>query len=237
MYGYYKNNIFYLLLSPSYSIPVLLFIVLKFRVTTEVKNLTHYNQLTLSICLCSIVTFSNIYWLQPLLPQLQQSFHISSMATSLAMSAPLLGMGLGLLVFASWSDAIGRCNILIIGTAVGLCISFLLPLTDNYNLFLVLRFIQGAFLAVCPAVAVPLLGDELRKSWLPAAVGFYIASNTIGGITSRLMGGIGAEYLGSWQASGYLIAIISIVLFLVVHFILPKQRHFRTTEFPPETKS
>ncbi|PWI33983.1 MFS transporter [Vibrio albus] len=199
------------------------------------KNLTHYRKLTLSICLCSIVTFSNIYWLQPLLPQLQQDFQISSMAASLSMSASLFGMGLGLLFFASWSDAIGRCHILLVGTAVGLCISFLLPLVENYNVFLILRFIQGAFLAVCPAVAVPLLGDELRKSWLPAAVGFYIASNTIGGIASRLLAGVGAEYLGSWQASGYIIGTISAALFVVVHFSLPKQRHFTPSEFHLKT--
>jgi YNFM family putative membrane transporter len=157
------------------------------------------------------------------------------MAASLAMSAPLLGMGLGLLLFATWSDAIGRCHILIVGTAVGLCISFLLPLVDNYNLFLILRFSQGAFLAVCPAVAVPLLGDELRKSWLPAAVGFYIASNTIGGIISRVLAGIGAEFFGSWQASGYIIGAISAALFVVVHFTLPKQRHFSPSEFHLKT--
>ncbi len=195
------------------------------------KNLSHYRLLTLSVCLCSIVTFSNIYWLQPLLPQLQQSFSVSSMSASLAMSAPLFGMGLGLLFFASWSDAIGRCNILLLGTAAGLCISFLLPLIDHYPLFLSLRFIQGMFLAVCPAVAVPLLGDELRKSWLPAAVGFYVAANTIGGISCRLIAGISAEYFGSWQSSGYIIGTISIALFLIVHFILPKQRHFQASEF------
>ncbi|MDF2153828.1 MFS transporter [Vibrio sp. CAU 1672] len=193
--------------------------------------MTHYSRLTLTVCLCSIVTFSNIYWLQPLLPLLQQSFGVSSMSANLAMSAPLFGMGLGLLVYASWSDAVGRCTILIVGTAVGLCISFVLPLVEDYSLFLALRFVQGSFLATCPAVAIPLLGDELRKSWLPAAVGFYIASNTIGGISCRLLGGISSEYLGGWQAAGHVIAAISAVLFLVVYLILPQQRRFKPTRF------
>lgn len=195
------------------------------------KNLTHYNRLTISVCLCSIVTFFNIYWLQPLLPILQQSFATSLLAANLAMSAPLLGMGLGLLVFASLSDAVGRRAILLAGTAAGLCISLLLPLIENYSLFLALRFIQGALLAVCPAVAIPLLGEELRKSWLPAAVGFYIASNTLGGISSRLISGFFVDYLGSWQATGYVIAAMSCALFIVVFFILPKQRHFTSEKF------
>lgn len=195
------------------------------------KNLTHYQRLTLAVCLSSVVTFANIYWLQPLLPLIQQSFNISSLQANFAMSAPLLGMGLGLLFIASYSDAFGRCSILLVGTALGLCVSLLLPLVEDYSLFLALRFLQGAFLSACPAVAVPLLGDELRKSWLPAAVGFYIASNTMGGISSRLLGGVSTEYLGSWQAGGYVIASISTVLFFAIFYCLPKQRHFKPRPF------
>jgi YNFM family putative membrane transporter len=195
------------------------------------KNLTHYNRLVISVCLCSIVTFSNIYWLQPLLPTLQQEFDISLLSANLAMSAPLLGMGLGLLVFASISDSIGRRSILLKGMIAGLCISLLLPLIENYTLFLSLRFIQGALLSVCPAVAIPLLGEELRKSWLPAAVGFYIASNTIGGLSSRLIAGSTVDLLGNWQVTGYVIAGITTLLFSIVFFIIPKQRHFTPEKF------
>uniref|UniRef100_UPI003569D744 MFS transporter n=1 Tax=Psychromonas sp. TaxID=1884585 RepID=UPI003569D744 len=162
------------------------------------KKLTHYNRLVISVCLCSVVTFFNIYWLQPLIPMVQQGFEVSLLSANLAMSAPLLGMGLGLLVSASWSDAVGRRTILLSGMVAGLSVSLLLPLVENYSLFLSLRFIQGALLAVCPAVAIPLLGEELRKSWLPAAVGFYIAANTVGGISSRLISGIFSEYSDSW---------------------------------------
>jgi len=195
------------------------------------KKLTHYNRLVLAVCLSSIVTFSNIYWLQPLLPIIQQEFQVSLLAANLTMSAPLLGMGLGLLIFASISDSIGRRSILVKGMIAGLCISLLLPMVENYSLFLSLRFIQGALLSVCPAVAIPLLGEELRKSWLPAAVGYYIASNSIGGISSRLIGGASVDLLGSWQATGYLIAAMTAVLFSIVYLIVPKQRHFTAQKF------
>ena len=198
---------------------------------TIMKKITHYNRLVFAICLCSIVTFSNIYWLQPLLPSLQRGFEISLLAANLAMSAPLLGMGLGLLVFASISDSIGRRSILLGGMIAGLCVSLLLPMVENYTLFLSLRFLQGALLSVCPAVAIPFLGEELRKSWLPAAVGFYIAANTIGGISSRLISGICVDLLGSWQATGYVIAAMTTVLFSIVFLIVPKQRHFSAQKF------
>lgn len=188
--------------------------------------LSHYNRLVIAVCLCSMVTFSNIYWLQPLLPTLQKAFDISLLKANLAMSAPLLGMGLGLLVFASISDSIGRRPILLTGMISGLLCSLLLPMVEHYSLFLVLRFVQGALLSVCPAVAIPLLSEELKKSWLPTAVGFYIAANTIGGISSRLIGGTFLEVLGHWQATGYVIAGITTILFAMVYFILPKQRHF-----------
>jgi len=155
-----------------------------------------------------------------------REFNVSLLAANLTMSAPLLGMGIGLLIFASISDSIGRRSILLKAMIAGLFISLLLPIVENYTLFLSLRFIQGGLLSVCPAVAIPLLGEELRKSWLPAAVGFYIASNTIGGIMSRLIGGAFVDLLGSWQATGYFIATITALLFIVVFMIVPKQRHF-----------
>jgi MFS transporter, YNFM family, putative membrane transport protein len=195
------------------------------------KKLTHYNRLVLAVCLCSVVTFSNIYWLQPLIPTLQKEFNVSVLAANLSMSAPLLGMGLGLLVFASISDSIGRRPILLKGMIAGLTISLLLPVVENYTIFLSLRFVQGVFLSVCPAVAIPLLSEELRKSWLPAAVGFYIASNTIGGISSRLIGGASADLLGSWQATGYAIAAVTAILFVIVYLVIPKQRHFISQKF------
>jgi len=195
------------------------------------KKLNHYNSLVIAVCLCSVVTFSNIYWLQPLLPTLQQEFKISLLAANLAMSAPLLGMGLGLLIFASISDSFGRRPILLTGMTAGLLISLLLPIVDKYSVFLSLRFLQGALLSVCPAVAIPLLSDELKKSWLPAAVGFYIASNTIGGISSRLIGGSFVDLLGSWHATGYAIALSTSILFILVYILIPKQRHFAVQQF------
>ena len=147
------------------------------------------------------------------------------------MSAPLLGMGLGLLIFASWSDSVGRCKILLGGTAIGLIISLALPLVHNYPLFLSFRFLQGMFLSVCPALAVPLLGEELRKSWLPSAVGYYVASNTIGGISSRLLGGISSEYLNGWANAGFVISGISLLLFVIIYLLLPPQKHFKAQPF------
>ncbi|MGX9417591.1 MFS transporter [Vibrio sp. WJH972] len=195
------------------------------------KKLTHYSRIITAICLSSVVTFANIYWLQPLLPVIQQEFNIEPLSANLAMSAPLLGMGIGLLFFASWSDAIGRCRILIGGIALGILVSLLLPFVHDYSLFLILRFAQGLLLAACPAVAVPLLGDELRKSWLPSAVGFYIASNTLGGICSRLIGGVTAEHLGGWQSAGWIIAGITSLCFMVIVWLLPNQKHFTPIKF------
>lgn len=191
------------------------------------KNIPHYSRFVICVCLFSVITFANIYWLQPLLPVLQQDFNITSLAANFAMSAPLLGMGLGLVIFASWSDAVGRCKIMLAGSAIGVFISLILPLVDNYSVFISLRFLQGMFLAVCPALAVPLLGEELRKSWLAGAVGFYIASNTLGGLCSRLLGGFSSEYLGGWQNGGLVIAGLTAVLLGFVYYLLPEQRHFK----------
>lgn len=178
-----------------------------------------------------MVTFFNIYWIQPLLPLLQQDFAITPLAANLAIAAAMLGMGLGLLIFASWSDAIGRCKILLLGTAAGVCVTLLLPFVHDYNLFIGMRFVQGALLAVCPAVAIPLFGDELRRNWLPSAVGVYVACNSLGGISGRLISGISAEFGGHWQAACLAIGLLSSVMFAVVIYALPEQKRFKPKAF------
>ncbi|CAH0529829.1 Inner membrane transport protein YnfM [Vibrio hippocampi] len=178
-----------------------------------------------------MIAFANIYWLQPLLPTLQNVFVVSSMEANLAMSVPLLGLGVGLILFASLSDTFGRCTVLLSGMACGLCFSILLPVIENYHGFLLVRFFQGVCFASCPAIAIPLLAEELRKSWLSSAVGYYIASNTLGGLLSRIIGGMGAEYAEHWAAGGYIITAISVVLFILVLYCLPKQRHFTASRF------
>ncbi|WP_222709921.1 MFS transporter [Reinekea thalattae] len=195
------------------------------------KPLHHSQLITVSICLCSVVTFFNLYWVQPLLPLLQKDFGISSLGATLSISSALMGVGLGLLIFASWSDAIGRCKLLIIGTAGGLSITLIMPLIENYNVFIALRFIQGTLLAACPAVGVPLLGDELRKSWLAPAIGFYIAANSIGSVSSRLIAGLCASIGGSWQSAAMVVALLSMLLFAIVLYILPAQKRFKPTPF------
>jgi YNFM family putative membrane transporter len=205
--------------------------LLKKELNTPVSHLSHFHRLTLSVGLCSIVTFFNLYWLQPLLPLLQQDFGVSTLSANLAMAAPMSGMGIGLLIFASWSDAIGRRKIMLWGTSVAVMITVFLPLIDNYSVFLGVRFFQGILLAVCPAVAVPLLGDELRKYCLPGAVGVYVAANSLGGIGGRMLSGISAEYGGHWQVAGFAISGVSIVLLAVVFVCLPHQRRFKPTPF------
>lgn len=195
------------------------------------KKISRYQRYILCICLSSTIAFANIYWLQPLLPTLQQAFAISTIEANLAMSVPLLGLGVGLILFATLSDSIGRCIALLFGMGLGLCLSLMLPMVDNYSGFLSIRFLQGVCLASCPAVAIPLLAEELRKSWLSAAVGYYIAANTLGGLLSRIVGGIGAEYLGHWAAGGYVITGVSVILFIIVLYGLPKQKHFCATQF------
>ncbi len=62
-------------------------------------------------------------------------------------------------------------------------------------------------------------------------MGFYIACNTLGGISSRLISGIGIEYFDSLRATGYIIALLSCALFALVFLFLPKQRHFIAEKF------
>lgn len=180
---------------------------------------------TLAVSLASLITFFNLYLVQPLLPMFRERYQLSTLEASGMLSYAMLGLALGLAVLASASDSFGRRKILLgslwLSPLLTLVIAFAGELDFNY--LLALRFAQGLVLAGIPAVAVAFLGELLEPPKLVKAVGIFIAANSIGGIGGRLISGWGAELMGSWQWAFVAIATLSLIVAALVHYLLPDE--------------
>lgn len=189
-------------------------------------------QATLALCLGSFMIFANVYVTQPLLPMLAQHFHVSAMQAGWSFSITTLTLGLSLLFYGPISDSIGR-RVLIIGSMAGamLC-TFALSQANNFPTLLALRALQGLCLGGLPAIAIAYMGDEFSRKAVAVAVGFYIAANTLGGISGRLIGGFVGDSFG-WPNAFGLMALINCFITIAVARWLPASQQFRAQPLRP----
>lgn len=185
-----------------------------------------YWRSTLALCLGSFVVFSNLYTTQPLLPQFQQAFSISSLEANTSLAVATLALGFSLLVYGPLSDAVGRRVIIFSSLLVSLLATFSLAFAPNFSTLLVLRAVQGFSLGGLPAVALAYMAEEFSKPALAKAVGIYIGANSLGGISGRLVAGFTADALG-WQASFLASGVLSLVCILLVLKLLPASTNFQ----------
>ncbi|SBT17559.1 Inner membrane transport protein YnfM [Marinomonas gallaica] len=189
---------------------------------------------TLALVIGSFMVFANVYVTQPLLPMIAHEFSISELQAASSFTITTLTLGLSLLFYGPLSDALGRKNIMIMALLGVTLTTFSLGFVTQYSELLLLRALQGFFLAGLPAIAVAYLGDEYRPQAMAVAVGLYISGNTIGGIGGRLIGG----FVGEWQgpsAAFFVMSVFSMVCFFLFWVLLPNSENFHAKRFRPAT--
>lgn len=174
--------------------------------------------------------FANLYAIHPLLPLIADTFQITSLQASGVFTLTNLTLACSLLLHGPLSDAIGRKGPLLAGISLTLLLNLGMAFTHDYTLLLGLRAALGICLGVLPAVAIAYLGDSMSRKALVAAVGLYIAGNTIGGAGGRLAGGFIGEHLGL-QAVFLSLAGFTLIGLICVAILLPRPAGFSPQRF------
>lgn len=176
----------------------------------------------------SILSFSNLYFVQPLLPFFVEAFAITPTTASLTLSLSVLAMIMGLLVFGFLSDRKGRVKIIKITMLFSILPLPLYPLVHDFFIINVLRIVQGFFIAGLPAAAIAYIGEEVERRSVGIAVAVYIACNAIGGMGGRVLVGMVADRT-TWQTSLYVLTGVSVVLLALLVILLPASNHFKAS--------
>lgn len=173
----------------------------------------------------SVFIFANLYSFQPILPVLAQEFKVSSTYISLTFSFAILGMIIGLNIFGSLSDRLGRKNFILLSLFLSSLLLVLIASTTSLPLILILRFLQGLITGALPASALAYLNEEINKQDQKFAIAFYIAANAIGGSLGRVLSGIMTHYY-SWHTALYVFGALGLITATIMLFLLPKSNHF-----------
>ncbi|MDX8036190.1 MFS transporter [Lentzea sp. BCCO 10_0856] len=181
------------------------------------------NRLTASIAASGFACFALLYTPQPVMPQIAEEYGLGPGGASLALSAATLALAAAVVPIAMLSERAGRRPVIVVSVLVAALLGLVLPFAPNYELFLVLRVLQGIAAAGVPAASMAYLADELDGRRLGAAVGAMIAGNSLGGMSGRLVSGMTADWLG-WRGSVLLAGVFGLAAALVVVFFLPRSQ-------------
>ena len=177
-------------------------------------------QAVLALFLGGFTTYSLLYCTQPLLPIFSAYFNVSPTVASLSLSVAIAGVILGMLITPKLSKRWGRKRVMSVALASAAILEGAAALSPYYELFLVVRSLQGLVLAGFPANAMAYVMEEFPPHQAGTIMGLYISGTAVGGMMGRLAAGwLTAWY--SWQVAMLVLAACGAFAAIWFIFSLP----------------
>lgn len=184
-----------------------------------------YRRMSLALFAAGLAAFALLYSTQALLPSISADLHSPADVASWTVSGATLGLALAVLPLSALSERFGRRRMMTASLVVAVALAMVMPFAPSMGWLVGLRVAQGAAVAGIPASAMAFLSEEVCASALAGAVGLFIAGNSIGGMSGRILTGWVTE-AGGWR-SGLVAAAVSAALCAVAfRLLVPRSRHF-----------
>ncbi|WP_336232599.1 MFS transporter [Thalassospira sp. CH_XMU1458] len=184
-----------------------------------------FRRISIALFLAGYATFSLIYCVQPLLPELASHFVVGPAESSLALSLTTGFLAFAILLAGAVSEAVGRKQLMLISICVASVLNLIAPFLSDWHAFLVVRALEGLMLGGVPAVAMAYLGEEIDPKGLGMAMGIYISGTAIGGLSGRVVIGFLTDLFG-WHIALGAMGTLGLVAALGFAVLLPASRNF-----------
>ncbi|MER5931586.1 MFS transporter [Streptomyces sp. NPDC002054] len=191
-----------------------------------------YRRMSFALFAAGLATFALLYSTQALLPAVSAGFGVTADQASWTVSAATGALALFVLPLSALSERFGRTRMMIWSMAVAVAVGLLVPFAPSLEWLIALRVVQGAAIAGIPASAMAYLAEEVKPKALVAAIGLFVAGNSIGGMSGRVVTGWAAELWG-WRAGLLAVGLMSLGCALVFLALLPRARFFRPASLNP----
>lgn len=184
-----------------------------------------YRRATLAMLAAGLAIFNALYATQALLPVLVEDLGITPTESALTVSAATGMLAVCIVPASILSERFGRGRVLIVSALAATVLGLLLPLAQDAAMLVALRALQGAMIAGVPAVAMTWLSEEIHPQDLGRAMGVYIAGNTVGGLTGRLIPAGLLEFT-HWRWALLISGLAALACAIGMVVLLPRQRRF-----------
>jgi YNFM family putative membrane transporter len=153
-----------------------------------------------AITLCGVCAFLELYCTQPLLPLLENLFHVSKTAVGMTVSAATFGVALAAPIFGALAERLPRKPVIVFAL-LGVSVPTLLAATStSLGQLIFWRFLQGITVPGIIALVITYIGEEWPPHRVALIMSFYVSGTALGGFTGRLTAGILADHF-NWRIS------------------------------------
>ncbi|MCX5050625.1 MFS transporter [Streptomyces sp. NBC_00201] len=184
-----------------------------------------YRRMSFALFLAGVATFALLYSTQALLPLISGEFGVAASEASWTVAAATGGLAVFVLPMSALSERFGRRTVMTASLAVAVTVGLLVPFAPSLTSLVVLRAVQGAALAGLPASATAYLAEEVRPKALVTAIGLFVAGNSVGGMSGRVITGWVAQEWG-WRVAVGVIGAIAVGCAVAFRLLLPAPKHF-----------
>ncbi|MEV5316454.1 MFS transporter [Streptomyces sp. NPDC052687] len=191
-----------------------------------------YRRMSFALFLAGVATFALLYSTQALLPLISGDFGVSASEASWTVAAATGGLALFVIPMSALSERFGRRTVMTASLAVAVTVALLVPFASSLTALVVLRAVQGAALAGVPASATAYLAEEVRPRALITAIGLFVAGNSVGGMSGRVITGWVAQEWG-WRVALGALGLVAVGCAAAFRLLLPAPRHFTRGSLRP----
>ncbi|NEY32972.1 MFS transporter [Streptomyces sp. PRKS01-65] len=191
-----------------------------------------YRRMSLALFLAGVATFALLYSTQALLPLISGDFGVSASDASWTVAAATGGLAVFVLPMSALSERFGRRTVMTVSLAVAVTVGLLVPFAPSLPALVALRAVQGAALAGLPASATAYLAEEVTPRALVTAIGLFVAGNSVGGMSGRIVTGWVAQEWG-WRVAVGVVGALAVACAVAFRLLLPEPRHFRPGSLRP----
>ncbi|PAQ14651.1 MFS transporter [Bacillaceae bacterium SAOS 7] len=157
----------------------------------------------------------------PALPMVAEDLHTTTSLAQLSLTACLLGLAIGQLIFGPLSDIQGRRKPLISTLIIYSIASVLCAFSPNIWILVFLRFVQGLTGAAGIVIARASARDLYSGKELTKFVSLLALVNGAAPILAPISGGAVLNFT-SWPAVFIILGVIGLIMFVAVFFFLPE---------------
>ena len=175
----------------------------------DIEKKENRKDLIISICvfLSGFSCFAQLYYFQPLLPDLAKDFILSASESSFAISFSTLGMVFGLFTTMFVADRIPRKKMIGTGLLSSSIFSVAASFSPTFLPLILLSAAKGFLLSGATSVSMAYIAEEVSSRNKGKIMGLYIAGNALGGMAGRVISSwIGALY--TWRIASVSIGLI-----------------------------
>lgn len=175
------------------------------------------------------VAVANIYYNQPLLDSLRESFPHSASWVGAVPAVTQLGYAAGMLLLAPLGDRFDRRRLILLQIA-GMCVALVIAATAPRLAILIGASLAIGILATIAQQAVPFAAELAPPSGRGHAVGTVMSGLLLGILLARTAAGFVAQYFG-WRAVFGASVVALLVLAVVIWIRLPKSNPTSTLPY------